>query len=108
MDIRPLNPGHTLIIPKKHARWVWDVKNFGDYLEFTKKVAKALQKAMNTKWVVMGVAGNEVAHAHIHLLPRFKGDEHGGFMKFEKSREIAKEKMEQFQKEISKAIKELA
>ena len=33
LDVRPLNLGHTLVIPKKHYRWVWDVPNIGEYYE---------------------------------------------------------------------------
>ncbi|MEI7463544.1 MAG: HIT domain-containing protein, partial [Candidatus Taylorbacteria bacterium] len=33
LDIRPLSPGHMLVIPKKHYRWVWDVPNVGEYFE---------------------------------------------------------------------------
>jgi len=100
LDIKPVNPGHTLIIPKKHARWVWDVKNFGEYLEFTKKVAKALQKAIKTEYIAMGVAGNEVSHAHIHLVPRFENDGHGGWIDPKNIKELSKEEMEKIAEKI--------
>ncbi len=100
LDIKPLNPGHTLIIPKKHYRWVWDVDDFGKYLEFTKKVEKGISKAMTTEWVVMGVAGNEVPHAHVHLIPRFKDDGHGGFMKPDNFKHIQKEEMNKIAQDI--------
>ena len=45
LDIRPLNPGHTLVIPKKHYRWVWDVENIGEYYEITSKIANAIKKS---------------------------------------------------------------
>lgn len=100
LDINPVNPGHTLVISKKHIRWVWDVKNFGEYLEFTKKIAKAIQKAMDTKWIVMGVAGNDIPHAHIHLVPRFNGDGHGGFIKPENIKKISSEKLKEIKDKI--------
>ena len=37
LDINPLSPGHTQIIPKKHYRWVWDIENIGEYFEVVKK-----------------------------------------------------------------------
>ena len=37
LSIDPLSPGHTLVIPKKHYRWVWDVPNAGDFFEVAKK-----------------------------------------------------------------------
>lgn len=105
LDVNPVNPGHTLVIPKNHARWIWDVENFGEYLEFTKKIAKALQKAMETEWVVMGVAGNDVQHAHIHLVPRFDNDGHGGFVKPENIKKIPQEEMKKIQNKIKNLLK---
>ena len=100
LDVNPVNPGHTLVISKKHVRWVWDVENFGEYLEFTKKIAKAIQKAMGIEWVVMGVAGNDISHAHIHLVPRFKDDGHGGFVKPENIKKIPLEELEEIKNKI--------
>jgi len=102
LEIRPLNPGHILVIPKKHYRWVWDVPNACEYFEFTRKVAKVLQKSMKTNFIASGIAGNDVLHAHIHLVPRFKDDEHGGWLKIENVKKIPEEEM----KSIAKKIRE--
>jgi len=104
LDINPLNPGHTLVIPKKHYRWVWDVPNVDEYFEFTRKVAKALQKAMKTDFIASGIAGNDVSHAHIHLVPRFKNDEHGGWLKIENVKKIPEEEMESIAKKIRESF----
>ena len=74
LDISPVNKGHTLVIPKKHYRWVWDVENAGEYFETTTKVAKAIKKAMNADLIVSIVMGDEIPHAHIWLIPKKKGD----------------------------------
>ena len=100
LDNMPTNPGHTLVIPKKHYRWVWDVERFGDYAKFSRKIAKALQKATGREWIVMGVAGNEIPHAHIHLVPRYEGDGHGGFIKTDIRRELSKSEMNGIAKKI--------
>lgn len=104
LDIRPLNPGHTLVIPKKHYRWIWDIPNFGDYFEFSKKIEKAMEKALKTEWVVIGVAGNEVLHAHVHVIPRFPNDGHPGFVDAENYKEISKEEMAKIAKKINSAL----
>lgn len=69
LDIRPVSPGHTLIIPKKHYRWVWDVDELGKYFEFTGKVARAQRRAFSTEKILARVVGEEVPHAHIWLIP---------------------------------------
>lgn len=65
LDIRPLSPGHTLVIPKRHYRYVWDVENMGPYFEVVRMIARALQKISGTDEVYMKVIGEEVPHAHV-------------------------------------------
>ncbi|MFH1744668.1 MAG: HIT domain-containing protein [bacterium] len=77
LDIRPLNPGHVLVIPKKHYRWVWDVPNIGEYYEEVGKIANAIRKAFKIDYVVSLVFGEEINHAHIWLVPRLSDDGHG-------------------------------
>ena len=75
LDIFPVVEGHTLIIPKKHFRWVHEVEKFGEFWEVAQKVAKAQIKSLNTPTVVFATAGLQVPHAHIHVLPMpKKGD----------------------------------
>ncbi len=69
LDIRPLSPGHTLVIPKKHYRWVWDVPNDAEYFGIAKKIALAQRKAFNVEKIVSKIVGEEVEHAHIWLIP---------------------------------------
>lgn len=104
LDINPLNPGHTLVIPKKHYKWVWDLPNIGDYAEFSRKVAKTLQKAMNTELIVCGIVGTDIPHAHIHLVPRFKDDGHESFINPRALKKIPKEEMENIAKKIRESF----
>lgn len=69
LDIRPISPGHTLVVPKKHYRWVWDVANIGEYFEVVKKIALAQKKAFDTDFVLSKIVGEEVPHAHIWIYP---------------------------------------
>ena len=59
---------------------------------------------METEWIVMGVAGNDVPHAHIHLVPRFENDGHGGFVKPENIKKIPKEEMEKIANKIKENL----
>ena len=79
LDIRPQAPGHTLVIPKPHYRWVWDVPNAGDYFLVAQKIAHAQQKAFQTESIISKIVGEEVPHAHIWLIPNPQnaaGDKH--------------------------------
>lgn len=94
LSIAPLNPGHTLVIPKEHYRWVWDIPNIGEFYEVVNKIANALRKAMNTEWIVSLVTGEEIPHAHVWLIPRLENDGHGGSINLRNVKEISKEEME--------------
>jgi histidine triad (HIT) family protein len=76
LDIRPEAPGHTLLIPKTHYRWIWDVPNIGEYYEAARRIALAQKKAFKEDMVVTKAVGEEVPHAHVWLIPRreTKGD----------------------------------
>lgn len=71
LDIRPVNPGHTLIIPKQEIDYIFDIEDelLKGLIVFSKKIAKAIGKAFPCKKVGIMVAGIEVPHAHIHLIP---------------------------------------
>jgi histidine triad (HIT) family protein len=71
LDIRPVNPGHTLVIPKKEVDYIFDMEDdlLGGLMVFAKKVAKAIGKAFPCQKVGVMVAGLEVPHTHIHLIP---------------------------------------
>lgn len=73
LSIAPINPGHTLIIPKKHSEYLleMDDKLLGKILIFSKPVAAALVKALKPRTGKVGimVAGLEVPHSHLHLIP---------------------------------------
>jgi histidine triad (HIT) family protein len=74
LDIHPMGPGHTQIIPKKHYRWVWDVPNAGEFFEVAKKIALAQKKAFNADVIRSQIYGEEVPHAHIWIWPDTVGD----------------------------------
>ena len=69
LDIHPMSPGHTLVIPKKHYRWVWDIPNAGSYFEVVKKIALAQKKAFSTDFIISKIIGEEIHHAHIWIYP---------------------------------------
>jgi len=80
-DIKPIAEGHILVIPKKHYGTLLDIPlNLAEeMLKFTKEVAsemleKKLGDGFNIVMNNLEPAGQEVPHAHIHVIPRKEGD----------------------------------
>ncbi len=71
LDINPNAKGHTLCIPKKEVDKLFDLDEtaYHGLLEFSRRVAIAIEKAIPCKRVGMTVIGLEVPHAHVHLIP---------------------------------------
>ena len=69
LDISPRVLGHTLVIPKKHARWVYEVENFAQYWEAVLRITRGMQIALRPKYVNYFTYGS-IPHAHVHVLPR--------------------------------------
>ena len=71
LDNHPIKSGHTLLIPKKHTDYVFDLNN-DEYTELmlnVKKIAKQLKSRLKSKKIGMIIEGFVVPHAHIHLVP---------------------------------------
>lgn len=71
LDLQPVKPGHTLVIPKKEVDYIFELDDetlMGLHL-FSKYVAEAIRKAVPCTKVGVSVIGLEVPHAHIHLIP---------------------------------------
>jgi len=75
LDINPWVEGHTLVIPKRHFRWVWDVPVdlVGKYFAVVNKIANHYRKVLKIEFVMSWIYGWEVPHAHIHLFPDARG-----------------------------------
>ena len=78
LDIHPIQPGHSLVIPKKPIEFVWDLPN-EDYLAVmatAKKVAQRLREVFPEKsFVALLVEGLDVPHAHLKVFPFNTDDE---------------------------------
>jgi histidine triad (HIT) family protein len=84
MDIRPVNPGHVLVVPCTHAALLseLDENTVGRMLQVAQRVDVALRasgikcEAVNLIISDGAAAGQEVPHVHLHVIPRFRGDGH--------------------------------
>jgi len=81
LDINPVNPGHTLVIPKTHVETILDIQpeELSALTQAVKIVAQALSDALNPDGLNIyqnnkEIAGQLVPHIHFHLVPRFKDD----------------------------------
>lgn len=81
MDIRPINPGHFLVIPKAHAAHLADLPpgEGGRVFETAGRLAPALYRSVKCDGINFHladgeVAGQEVLHVHLHVYPRYAGD----------------------------------
>ena len=71
LDINPNAKGHTLCVPKQETNKLFDLDEttYEGLMKFSRKVAKALEKAIPCNRVGVAVIGLEVPHVHVHLIP---------------------------------------
>ena len=71
LDIHPLQPGHTLVVPKEQIEFVWDLPDelYSAVMDTAKKVALRLREALGTKYISERITGVDVPHAHVQLIP---------------------------------------
>lgn len=71
LDIHPVQPGHTLVIPKEQIEFVWDLpdEDYRAVMATAKKVALRLREVLGTKYIGERVVGVDVPHAHVQLIP---------------------------------------
>jgi histidine triad (HIT) family protein len=84
MDIRPVNPGHVLVVPQMHAVFLTELDE--ESVRHLLRVAQQVDGALRTSGIrCEGVnlfladgraAGQEVMHVHLHVIPRYRGDGH--------------------------------
>lgn len=106
LDVNPRNPGHTLVIPKQHHRWVYDVPQFGKYWDVAKIVALAAIRSLEAKTVNFVTVG-QIPHAHIHVIPRFENDGHGDLYDLpdmKKVKQIDDSEMEDIKNKLKEAV----
>jgi len=98
LDIRPINPGHTLVIPKKEIDYLFDLEDdlLSGLMTFSKKAACLIQQTMPCKRIGVMVCGLEVPHVHIHLVPIFDISD----LNFAKAKETPQEELAQVAKKI--------
>jgi histidine triad (HIT) family protein len=92
LDVNPNAKGHTLCIPKQEINKIFDMDEelYLGLMQFSRKVAIAIEKTVPCKRVGVAVIGLEVPHAHVHLIPLNEMDE----MRFQNKVALSKEEFE--------------
>jgi len=92
LDVNPNAKGHTLCIPKQEINKIFEMEDdlYVGLMQFSKKIAVALEKTVPCKRIGMAVVGLEVPHAHVHLVPLNEMDE----MRFHNKVSLSKDEFE--------------
>ena len=104
LDIKPVNFGHTLVIPKKHYEKMENTPDdtLSVVFENAKKLMEAVKEAMSADFVALSVIGIDVPHFHIHLIPRYFNDNMPIFWPRKEYKNGEKEKIaEKIKKELT-------
>lgn len=79
LDIHPITPGHTLVIPKKQIEFIWDLpdEDYRALMATVKKLGVHLRATLPQQYVGVKVIGVDVPHTHVHLVPFDTSSEYG-------------------------------
>ena len=109
LDITPIHPGHTLVIPKNHASNIYEISE-KDFLAVSKTVhtlAKAIKEGLKCEGINIYMnneapAGQVIFHSHIHIIPRFVND---GYEHWHGKRGIEKNLLEEAGEKIKNSLR---
>jgi histidine triad (HIT) family protein len=108
LDIRPLNEGHTLVIPKTHFETIYDVpdEEVAHLYVIVRRIARAVKKGVNAEGITISqhnerAAGQDIFHLHVHVISRYEGQK---LPKFEEVKEAPRERLEDVAKKIKQHL----
>jgi len=98
LDVNPNAKGHTLCVPKQEIDKLFEIEDelYLGLMQFSKKIAIAVEKTVPCNRIGMAVIGLEVPHAHVHLIPLNEMGE----MTFKHKVSLTKEEFETLAKDI--------
>ena len=102
LDINPRNPGHTLIVPKRHYETIMEMsdKESADIMLIVKKMAASVQSGLKADGISIGQsngrsAGQVIPHVHFHVIPRFNTEGPPGLESILPVKKLPNESMKQ-------------
>lgn len=95
LDIRPINPGHSLVVPKAEFDHILDVPEpyYSAVGQAAKHLGKAIQIATKCERIGLAVMGFEVPHYHLHVVPLWQESD----LDFRRAKPAAQADLEQIQ-----------
>ena len=97
LDMRPVGEGHTLVIPKKHYENIHEIpeEEIANLFKIVKKLASAIKESMKADGLSVvqnngRAAGQDVFHVHVHIIPRYEGQDSQRTREIHKQRELDK------------------
>lgn len=111
LDIKPMNEGHTLVIPKKHYETIYNVpeEEVVHLFRIVKRVTCAVKKGVNAEGISITqhnerAAGQDIFHLHVHVIPRYEGQK---LPRFEEVQEASRERLDEVAGKIRQHIRKL-
>lgn len=105
LDIKPINPGHLILITKEHWRDIFSIPEplYSRMFKMTKKMAHILQKITDAPRIGLAIEGFAIPHVHIHLVPVYKGNELNPL----RAKGVSARKLRNMQNEFARHFKKL-
>jgi histidine triad (HIT) family protein len=105
LDTAPINPGHVLLVPKNHVEDIFVLPDylFNEIFKATRKLAEPLKQVTSAKRIGIAIEGFSISHAHIHLVPVYKGND----LNPERARKASEAELDKMQKILSNRFKDL-
>ena len=111
MDIMPLSKGHTLLIPKTHREFVYDLTpdEAGNLFSVAPKIATAIKETFNPEGLNLlnnngAKAGQSVFHFHLHFIPRYGETDGFGAKWITKEKEFTTERIQELAEEVKNKL----
>jgi histidine triad (HIT) family protein len=108
LDIHPLNEGHTLVIPKRHYSFIYEVpdEEVAHLYKIVKKIALAVRKGVKAGGITIAqqnekAAGQDVFHVHVHVIPRYERQK---LPRFEEVQEASRARLDQVAEKLKQCI----
>lgn len=72
LDKYPQSRGHIQLVPKAHYRWIYEIKTIREFFATAQQISRGIIPVLGADHISWGTFGNEIEHAHLWIIPRYK------------------------------------